>query len=360
MDPEFVDNWEKSKARFDAWWHNEMVDRPPVLMFGPRPKPRWPLRPLPSDPEPWRQYLDIAYRIDEIENTLASTDYFADTVPTFGRGVNTAYLGLFAGAQPKFDTTTVWIEPYVDAWAAAPPPRFDVDLPMVRRILEVSDALAANARGRYRLAFPDHLDAVTTMSQMRGVERLALDLADDPGPACEYRDALTEVWNRSFDFWVDREARAGLAGVTNWARAYSSTRGGVVQCDFSAMLSPEMFRWFVRPEIAAEAAHLDGAMFHLDGPGQLPHVDAICEIPGIRAIQWTPGAGKLRPVGWPDLMRRLQAKGQALQVYCTPDDLDGLFELLRPKGTMLVFLDAMTGDEARDVLRRIERWAAGL
>ena len=51
---------------------------------------------------------------------------------------------------------------------------------------------------------------------------------------------------------VDREARAGLAGVTNWARAYSSTRGGVVRCDFSAMLSPETRAELVVPPAAAQ------------------------------------------------------------------------------------------------------------
>jgi 5-methyltetrahydrofolate--homocysteine methyltransferase len=313
---------------------------------------------MPERPEPWRRYLDADYRILEIENTLAATDYFGDAIPTFSRGINTGYLGLFAGAVPRFDAGTVWIEPCVASWPDAPRPRFDPELPIFRRILEVSDALRANARGRYRLAFPDHLDAVTTLSQMRGVEALMFDLVDDPEPAAAFRDDLVAVWKRSFDFWVARDRAAGLAGVTNWARAYSPTRGGVVQCDFSAMLSPDLFRGFVRPELAAEAAHLDGALFHLDGPGQIPHVETILAIPGMTAIQWTPGAGRARPAGWPDLMRRLQAAGKALQVYCQMEDLDALFEMLRPEGVMFVFLENLPADAAREALRRIERWSA--
>ena len=79
-----------------------------------------------------------------------------------------AYLGLFAGATPRFDRTTVWIEPFVDSWAAAPRPRFDVELPVFREILEVADSLAANARGRYRLAFPDHQHLIDRRHQADG------------------------------------------------------------------------------------------------------------------------------------------------------------------------------------------------
>ena len=358
MDPEFVADWDKTKARFDAWWHNDMADRPPTLVTCKREKARWGPRPMPEDVDPVRTHLDIQYRIDEIENTLAWTDYLGDAVPTFRRGINTGYLGLFAGAVPKFAEGTVWIEPCVDDWSAATKPAFDTSLPMFQQIVEVSEALLANARGRYMLAFPDHLDAVTTMSQMRGVEDLCVDLLEDRDPACAFRDALTEVWKQSFDFWVEHDGRLGGDGVINWARAYSTTRGGVLQCDFSAMISPTMFEWFVRPELAAQAAHLDGAMYHLDGPGELPHVDILCDIPGLTAIQWVVGAGNPRPVEWPDLLKKLQDRGKAVQVYAKTEDLDRLFEILQPKGVMFVLRDELAPDAAREALRKIDAWAA--
>ena len=360
MDSEFVEDWEKTKARFAAWWHNEIVDRPPVLLTCPRPEPRWALRPIPDRQgiDPRRLYLDSDYRIDAIENELSRTDYFGDAIPQVSRGINTVYLGQFAGAVPKFAADTVWCEPFVTDWGTTPRPKFDTELPVFQQILAVSDALIDNARGRYVPAFPDHLDVITAMSQMRGVEAFILDLVDAPEAACAYRDALTEVWKQSFDYWVERDGRAGLDGINNWATAYSPTRGGVLQCDFCAMISPEMFKWLVVPELAAEAQHLDGAMYHLDGPDALSHVDLICDIPGITVIQWVPGAGNPAPVEWPDLLRKLQDAGKALQFRCSVEELDRVCEMLRPEGVMLRMQGQPDADACRHALKRIEKWAA--
>ena len=362
MDSEFVQDWEKTKARFAAWWHNEIVDRPPVVLTSQRKKPRWALRPMPKreDVPTERVYLDIDYRIDDTENKLAQTDYFGDAIPRMNRGINTGYLAAFAGADPKFapGMDTVWCEPFVSDWRTAPRPRFDSESPLFRRIIDVSDALVENARGRYRAEVPDHLDIITTMSQMRGVAALCMDLADDPGPACAYRDSYIDVWKESFDFWVDYDRRAGLEGVMHWAWAYSPTRGGVLQCDFSAMISPEMFEWLVVPELTAEAAHLDGAMYHLDGPDALSHVDLVCDISDITVVQWVPGAGNPPSAEWPDVLRKLQDAGKGLQVFCAVDELAGMFEFLRPKGVMFVMRGQPDADACQYALKRIEQWAA--
>ena len=359
MDPRFVADWEKTQDRFDAWWRGEIIDRPPTAITASRETPRWPLRPMPEDPEPSRKYLDIEYRIDEIENTLATTDYFGDAIPNVRRGVNTAYLGSFAGAVPLFEPTTVWVEPFVKEWDAMPRPVFDTETPLFKNILEVAEAVVENARGRYLPSLPDHLDAVTSMSQMRGVEDLCLDLVEDPEPAARFRDALTEVWKQSFDFWFAWDRERGIEGTLNWASAYSRRRVNVTQCDFSALISPAMFESFVRPELAAEAAHLEGTMYHLDGPGQIPHVDILCDIPGLTAVQWVVGAGNPPPVEWPELLTRLQERGKSIQVFCALDHFDRLFEFLKPEGVFFVVGGAADPEACREALKKVDRWAAG-
>ena len=123
MDSEFVQDWEMTKKRFEAWWHNETIDRPVVFMQVPREKPRWPLRPMPGpgEAEASRYYLDAQLCVDAAENVLASTDYFGDAYPLMSRGVNTGYLGSFAGAELTFSSEGgVWMDPSVTDWSAAP------------------------------------------------------------------------------------------------------------------------------------------------------------------------------------------------------------------------------------------------
>lgn len=366
MDIEFAHNWEMSKKRYEAWWNNEIIDRPLVWLTCPREKPRWPLRPLAVGPEsdPSAYYLDPEHCVDAMENALASTDYFGDAVPTARRGVNTAYLGLFAGAVPEFapEGRTVWIRPFVEDWEDAPSPKFDPRLPVFQRILVVSKALAENAKGRYLLSMPDHLDAVTTMSQMRGVESMSLDFSDRPEAVYAFRDDLVKVWLDSYDFWFHHDRELGFDGTMNWAAAFSTRRVNVTQCDFSSLISPQMFRQLVRPELAAEGAHLDATLYHMDGPGQIPHLDMLCEMPEITAIQWVPGEGNPPVSEHPELLLRAQAAGKPIQIRCAVSDLDAICDAFDPEGVMLVlgFSQGWKSDPetCRMVMRRIEKWAA--
>jgi hypothetical protein len=358
---EFVKDIEKSKARFEAWWNNDLVDRPLVHMTCARATPRWPLKKLPD----WRRnprlrYLDVDYIVDMTENALASMDYYGDTIPHFARDINTAYLGIFAGADPVYREEAVWIDPYVDNWEDAKRPLFDPGHPVFKKMLEISGALAANARGRYMLDTPDHLDCVTTMSQMRGVQALCTDLYDAPASACRFRDAFIPVWNQSMDFWAGHDEAGGWDGYTNWGGVYSRKRCGFIQCDFSVMLSPEMAVDFVRPELAAEAAHLGRAIYHLDGYEQLQHLDWLLEIPGISAIQWISGSNNPTAADRPETIRKIQAAGKPVQIIAHMDEVEKLSQLYSPKGVLLWMLwrPGQKQDPAlcERVMKIVEKW----
>ena len=44
------------------------------------------------------------------------------------------------------------------------------------------------------------------------------------------------------------------------------------------LISPQMFDEFAKPELEATCERLPRAFYHLDGPGQLPHLDSLLEI----------------------------------------------------------------------------------
>ena len=62
----------------------------------------------------------------------------------------------------------------------------------------------------------------------------------------------------------------------------------MLQCDLSYMISPQMFGRFVLPELAASCRRLGNPAYHLDGPGEIPHVDMLLSIPELRAMQYVP------------------------------------------------------------------------
>ena len=105
----------------------------------------------------------------------------------------------------------------------------------------------------------------------------------------------------------------------------------------------------------AEASCLDRAVFHLDGPDAVRHLDSLLDTPEIHAIQWVPGAGALPMTRWIPLLQRIQAGGKSQWVGCRADEVRPILEALRPEGVM-ISTSAATEDEARELLRLVEHW----
>lgn len=360
---DLMPDWDRTRARFEAWWNNDMLDRPVVQLACPRAAPRQPLRPAGETLDVERLFTDAEYAVDVVENDLARTEFCGDAIPAAGRGLGTGYLALFAGAPVNCGESTVWIDPFIEDWETVPRPAFDPALPVHRKLQAVAEALAENARGRYLLVHPDYLDAVTVMSQMRGVERLCLDLMDDPGPVLAYRDELVRAWLNAYEYWYAFDQTRAPGGSLAWPGTYAEGRGGCLQCDFSYMISPGLFKRFVFPELSVEGEHLDRTIYHLDGKGSVVHLPRLLEMPGITAIQWVPGDGAPTAAEDPAVVKAVQKGGKPVQLSCFADELEALFEVLDPRGVMFRVRfrpgDHPTREMCGDIVRRIERWASG-
>ena len=68
----------------------------------------------------------------------------------------------------------------------------------------------------------------------------------------------------------------------------------MLQCDFSYMISPAMFERFVMPDLAACCDALDHGFYHLDGKGEIRHLEMLLSLERLRGIQWIPATGRRR------------------------------------------------------------------
>jgi len=123
------------------------------------------------------------------------------------------------------------------------------------------------------------------------------------------------------------------------------------------MISPDMFREFVAPSLVRERRALDHALYHWDGPGQLPHLDALLDIPELDGIQWVPGDGNPpcdAPRWFPLYKRILDAdKLLVLQIIGDPGNVPAMIDALPNKGRLLFSLWLPSEDAARAFLRSI-------
>ena len=105
---------------------------------------------------------------------------------------------------------------------------------------------------------------------------------------------------------------------------------GKDQCDFSYMISPEMFDEFCRPELEATCRRLGRSIYHLDGVGQLPHLNSILEIEDLDGVQWVPGDGKPPQSQWPEVYEKIHRAGKNSQLW---DGFDGLDNIIAHIGS---------------------------
>ena len=131
-----------------------------------------------------------------------------------------------------------------------------------------------------------------------------------------------------------------LDGCNTWLNVWCPKRYYTMQCDFSVMLNPKWFKRFVLPDLIEQAEHMDYSIYHLDGPGQLIHLDDLLAEPSITGIQWVPGAKdrSLDPDKWLSVYKKIQAAGKNIVVDNageTPQSGIHLYEKLDQKGLFM-------------------------
>jgi 5-methyltetrahydrofolate--homocysteine methyltransferase len=339
------------RQRYEAWWRGEA--RGPLLyMIHPRPGHDYPgdtARPwmAPAKVRGWTawehefvfgQAVELAAKDGDlryVDEAVALLARYADATETSGDGYRFLFVNLgasmlsaFLTGVTRFDGATIWLEldeelsldriAAMDETTAAP---------YAETAMEAVRRLAERLEGRFVFGMPDFGSPLDILAAMRKTMNLLVDTSDEP----EKVDACVERLRRLYWHWHGRIAgvldpRNG-GGWTSAMRLLSGRPSDLGTCDFSAMISPAAFERWEMPHLAAQAGRFPGrVLFHLDGPGEIPHLDRILSLPGVGAVQWVPGAGKpggLDPC-WDGLYRRILDAGKNVQVSGAPRDPERL------------------------------------
>ena len=81
--------------------------------------------------------------------------------------------------------------------------------------------------------------------------------------------------------------------------------------------------------VEQQAAFYDYALWHLDGTQEIRHLDAICSVPNIRAIQWI-SEKRGSQLEYLDLFRRIRQLGRSLTLNV--EDADEAVALTKALG----------------------------
>lgn len=347
----------RTVQRFEAWWLGEVVDRPPVsLQVIPSRSPQMDSKHHPSLRDRW---LDVEYVVDTAIAWMECTHYVGDSFPIFWPNLGPEITATLFGCELEFSESTSWSKPVVhgpEDWQRVLHTAPDFDNPYWRTIEQMTDYAIERCDGRYVVGITDLHGNYDILAALRDPQQLCIDILDYPELIAQVGRHVARAFVQSFERCYEKVSAAGF-GCTTWCPAYHEGRYYVASCDFWLMISSEIAREMVLPDILVEMEPLDRTLFHLDGVGALRHLDLLLEIPSLHAIQWVYGAGRGPASRWIEVYRRCLQAGKSVQVLAeTAEDALDVLEAIGSRGVWLTVGEAFSSvQEAEAFLREVER-----
>ena len=350
------DNWPRIQERYEAWWQGELLDRPLIRITAPK------VRATPEEvPTEEGELVDWFTNPEKVfprlERRLETTYWAGDAFPLAFPvapslvAIEAAYLGCPYRVMPI--SHTAWVSPIIEDWGSRPSLAVDPDNEWWCHTQQLLEEGAKRSQGRYCVGIPDLQGGGEILALLRGTERLAVDLYDRPEVIVPALEEINRAWRYYYDTCFEIIHRWS-DGYVDWLGVWSDSPAVAVECDFAALISPQMFRAYFLPALEQQVNWIGRTVFHLDGPGSLPHLDTLLALDELNGIQWGPGAGAAPMSEWIPLLQRIQEAGKLQVLYCQDWEVEPLLAALEPEG---ILLSTACGSvrEANALEKRVDR-----
>lgn len=303
-------DWEGTKEKFTNYWKHKNTGRPLMCVIARKPEVEQysdgtPVEGGYLDQICQGKYYNMPRELkwvdmeDKYQNAQRIVDryrYFCEThaflgesFPNlnidFGPGSLAAYLGSDIG----FKEDTVWFNKCLDGWDGVPKLTFDPENKWFKKHIQLAKDCRELAGNDFYVDMPDLMENIDVLASLRGAQDILFDLLDEGEMIGERIQEVTDIYyeyyDRFYDIIKDEEGGNAYTVFQIWGPGKTVK----LQCDFSAMMSPEDFRRYIQPSLRTQAEKADHVLYHLDGPAAIKHMDALMEIEGIDALQWTSG-----------------------------------------------------------------------
>ena len=326
----YKDNFDETVQRMLAFWQGEVIDRPACGIQAPLPG---------REPIAGGYYMEGAREdLDEVVARAVHNgscrwwggEAMPAYTPSFGPDMWAAWMGAdLEWASDEETSRTSWVVPFVEDWEAAFP--LHIESKWWDRMLEFVTKLGEACKGKMLVSHLDLHSNADALSAIRTPARLCMDFYDYPYLVDKAMRQVRGLYPFVYES-LYQAAQMGLSGTQGWVPMYHPGRTNTIQCDFLALVGPEIGRKYIIPALDEEASYLDACAYHYDGPECLVHLEDILAIEGIQVIQWVCGARNKPNIEWLDLFKRIQAAGKGLWLATTPEEVKLFMKELRPEG----------------------------
>lgn len=303
-------DWEGTKEKFTNYWNHKNTGRPLMCVIARRPEVEQYSDGTPVEggyldqicqgkyyhmPEElkWKDMEDKyqnAQRIVDRYRYFCDTHYFlGESFPNLNIDFGPGSLASYLGSEIGFKEDTVWFHKCLDSWDGVPKLVFDPENKWFKKHIRLAKDCRELAGNDFYVDMPDLMENIDVLASLRGAQDILFDLLDEGEMIGERIQEVTDIYyeyyDRFYDIIKDEEGGNAYTVFQIWGPGKTVK----LQCDFSAMMSPEDFRRYIQPSLKTQAEKADHVLYHLDGPAAIKHMDALMEIDGIDALQWTSG-----------------------------------------------------------------------
>lgn len=302
------------------WWKGEL-DRPLVKITVPDAYPE-----IPTEAPSLSQAtcMDLQWTpeqvIDATDAVLSRQEYLGDAFPfvnfdAFGPGVVAAFAG---GARMDNSSGNVWFFPDREREIEDIHVAYDPDNDILRRIKALYRAGLEKWKGAVIMGMPDLGGVMDVAATLRGSQNLLMDVIEAPEEVVRLCAEIQAAWYEAYE----DVSKLLWPQVYNscWSGLLSKPSSYVIQCDFSYMISGQMFREFAMDTLRNDTRRISHLIYHLDGIGALRHLDDLLTLEQLDAIQWVFGAGQPQAEHWLDVYRKIEAAGKQYQICGEPEN----------------------------------------
>lgn len=336
----------KRIARYDAFWQGAIVDRPPVYIQVKRRNFET------CDMQRWRE---VEYQVKTKANIVMSFDYYGDALPSCTPNLGPDFFASLYGAEIDFERNTSFMQHSLNSLEDFQKLNFGMLGKYFDVMEQMYDGLFELGKDKFYVGWPDLHPGADCLVGLRGPAELCMDLYDQPEQVKLALSRISADFQRCFDHYCEKLTRHSQI-FTGWPLLFSSKKWHVPSNDFSYMISETDFTEFFLATLEQECAYLEASLFHLDGPGSLTQLDKILSVKQLNAVQWVYGAGNGSAKDWIHVYKKIQAAGKGIQIFAQIEDLNAIFDNLKPEGTMMVVYSVKDTTTAKDIIRKVEQW----
>jgi hypothetical protein len=336
----FKEDWITTREWLTGWWNQEVTGHWALGVSAPREKPLE-VSPAPSAPKDFKKHwLDTEGNLLRSEAEMARHYFGGCWFPYLTAGLGPGVLNLFLGSEPEFMKDTVWYNP-ITKDPASLTLQMDKQNKYWLWTIKTTEMYLEKSKGRFITGIPDLIEGIDILAQLLGNENLLMSLLDCPAEIHRLLDQLDDIYFEAFDplYNLVKDNRNGNAFIA--FNAWGNGRTIKSQCDFSAMISPDMFAEFVVPHLKTQCERVDYCVYHLDGPDAVKHINHIVSVDKLNAVQWIPGDGSEHPspadkYWWNKVWEPVYNAGKSAMLhYCPPQEIEPFVKHFGQAGTFI-------------------------